>query len=207
MGLEVAALHQMRLSDLVADHGQGTLQKALKALERSEFPRALDLPVVRADGRLRTLAITTAPVVPEGQTLDAPDVRTEPSIILSFRDVTETRSVEAELRRTQEFLTSLIESSADAIVATDTRGRILLFNDAACRITGYSWDEAHGMYADALYPADTARRIMTELRSSEHGGPGKLSERRATLVPKPRNLSRSTLRCPWCIAPRAKRWP
>ena len=201
LGLEVAALHQMRLTDLVADHGLKTLESALAAMQRQELARSIDLPVVRADGRLRTLAITTAPVTPEDQDGPATASGPEPSIILSFRDVTETRSAEADLRRTQEFLTSLIESSADAIIATDMRGRILLFNDAASRITGYSWDEAHGMLAEPLYPPGTARRITAELRSVDNGGPGKLSERRATVVAKdgemiPVNLALSVVHSP-----------
>ncbi len=201
LGLEVGALHQMRLSDLVADHGLAVLKPALASLQRREFPLSLDLPVVRADGRLRTLAITTAPVKPEGSDDAGDEGGEETSIILSFRDVTETRSVEADLRRTQEFLTSLIESTTDAIVATDIRGRILLFNDAAARITGYSWDEAHGMMASALYPAGSARRINAELRSVENGGPGKLTERRVTIVAKdgeliPVNLALSVVHSP-----------
>ena len=183
LGLEVAALHQMRLSDLIADQGLDSLRTALDSIQQQKFPTSLDLHVVRADGRVRTLAITTAPVVPEGAGEPAvPDP--EPSVILSFRDVTDTRTVEADLRRTQEFLTSLIESSADAIMATDTRGRILLFNESASRITGYSWAEANGMRAESLYPAGTARKITAELRAVGHGGPGKLNERRATIVAK-----------------------
>ena len=198
LGLEVAALHQMRLGDLVADHGLPVLKPALESLQRREFPLSLDLPIVRADGRLRTLAITTAPVYPDGEDAEGGQ---EPSIILSFRDVTETRSVEADLRRTQEFLTSLIESTTDAIVATDMRGRILLFNDAAARITDYSWDEAHGMMASVLYQPGSARRIMAELRSVKNGGPGKLTERRATIVAKdgeliPVNLALSIVHSP-----------
>ncbi len=200
LGLEIAALHQMRLSDLVADHGLSALRSALLALQRRDFPTSLDLPVVRADGRLRTLAITTAPVIPDDERDGVADPP-EQSIILSFRDVTETRSVEADLRRTQEFLTNLIESSADAIVATDMRGRILLFNDAASRITGYSWDEAHGMLAEALYPPGFARRITAELRSVHNGGPGKVNERRSTVVAKdgeliPVNIALSVVHSP-----------
>ena len=201
LGLEIAALHQMRLSDLVADHGLSALRTALAALQRRDFPTSLDLPVVRADGRLRTLAITTAPVTPDDDGREGVADPPEQSIILSFRDVTETRSVEADLRRTQEFLTNLIESSADAIVATDMRGRILLFNDAASRITGYSWDEAHGMLAEALYPPGFARRITAELRSVHNGGPGKVNERRSTVVAKdgeliPVNIALSVVHSP-----------
>ena len=187
LGLEVAALHQMRLTDLVADHGHTTLNDVLDALQKREPVRDFDLPVVHADGRLRTLAVTVAPVEPKEPDGDGDEVleaSPEQSIIVSFRDVTETRSAEADLRRTQEFLTSLIESSADAIVATDMRGRIMLFNDAACRSTGYTWDEAHGMMAEVLYPPGTARRITEELRSDHNGSSGKLSERRATIVAK-----------------------
>ncbi|MEL7370831.1 MAG: PAS domain S-box protein [Myxococcota bacterium] len=180
LGLQVAALHQLRLTDLVPEHGLEILRPTLAALQRNEFPKELDLPVVRADGRPLTLAVTTAPVVPEGE-MDA-DNPYEPSIILSFRDVTETRVDEAKVRRTKEFLTALIESSADGIVATDMFGRIVLFNDAACRTTGYTRQEAETMPASDLYPPGIARKIGAELRSFDNGGPGRLTERRATIV-------------------------
>ena len=46
------------------------------------------------------------------------------------------RIVSSELRKTKEFLESLIEASVDAIVAADLSGTIILYNKGAERIYG-----------------------------------------------------------------------
>ncbi|RMG19647.1 MAG: PAS domain S-box protein [Deltaproteobacteria bacterium] len=121
--------------------------------------------------------------------------------VLSFRDVTEERRVESELRTTTEFLQNLIDSSADAIVAADRRGRILLWNAAAERITGWRSEEVVGgkMHVSAIYPDDGAREVMRMLRGPEHGGPGRLESIRVDLLSKdgeriPVSLSAAVLR-------------
>ncbi len=90
----------------------------------------------------------------------------------------------AMLARPQKFLERVIESSVDAIVATDVRGQILLFNPAASRIFGYSDAELHAMSVTDLYPDDGAREVMRAIRSEENGGPGRLGSYRCELLGK-----------------------
>ena len=84
-------------------------------------------------------------------------------------------SLEERLRHSNAFLKNLILSSVDAVMAADRRGKILIFNDAASEITGYSVDEAlKTLNIKEVYPKDVAYAVMRKLRSDEHGGQGKL---------------------------------
>src|SRR5204863_156020 len=97
---------------------------------------------------LRTVANATAVALRNAQ-LESQHGRA----ILSFRDVTDSREMESELRKTKEFLERLIDATADGIVACDLRGRILLFNKGAERVTGYQASDVVGrMHVDQLYP-------------------------------------------------------
>jgi PAS domain S-box-containing protein len=105
-------------------------------------------------------------------------------IILSFRDVTEMREMEGELRTTKEFLENLINSSVDAIVAADMNGNIMLFNKGAEQIYGYQAEAVIGrLHITQLYPADGANEVMQRLRDPRWGGVGRLGiERREILT-------------------------
>lgn len=106
-------------------------------------------------------------------------------IVLSFRDVTEKRILENELRKTKEFLERLIDSTVDGIIAADIKGNVVLFNRGAARITGYSPEEVIGkLPVWLLYPDGDAKRVMSELRSGEFGGRGRLLQSRQTVLGK-----------------------
>ncbi len=84
-------------------------------------------------------------------------------------------SLESELTRSNAFLRNLIMSSADGIIASDMKGKILIFNEAASKISGYTLDEAlTKLNIRNIYPGGGAREVMRNLRSPEHGGKGKL---------------------------------
>ena len=57
-------------------------------------------------------------------------------------DLVHLHSLETELTRSNAFLRNLIMSSVDGIIASDMKGRILIFNEAASQISGYTSDEA-----------------------------------------------------------------
>jgi PAS domain S-box-containing protein len=76
---------------------------------------------------------------------------------------------------TRQFLEKIIQSSPDAIVAADMRGRILLFNRGAERISGYRAREVVGrIHVRDLYTPNVAHEIMRRLRSPRFGGRGRL---------------------------------
>ena len=84
-------------------------------------------------------------------------------------------SLEERLRRSNAFLKNLLHSSVDGVIAADKSGKILLFNDAASEISGYSEGEAlTSLNIRDVYPDGGAYKIMAKLRSDQFGGPGKL---------------------------------
>ena len=84
-------------------------------------------------------------------------------------------SLEERLRHSYAFLKNLILSAVDGVMAADRKGKILIFNDAAVEISGYSVDEAlHNLNIRDVYPQDGAYEVMRKLRSDDFGGRGKL---------------------------------
>lgn len=196
LGFDADDMSRIRLGDIVQEQSRADLAGIMSAIVDGSYARDQDLAVLKADGHTAVLSMTCAPLVDAG-TGDLPDLvgrerrpsstsgsRRNATAIVSFRDVTTTRSMEDELRRTKDFLTNLIKSSADAIVAADMRGHIILFNPAAEVITGWSSEEILGQDVACMYPKGVARQILGELRSEEFGGPGKLQERREHLMTK-----------------------
>lgn len=101
------------------------------------------------------------------------------AVILAFRDVTAERALELELRSTKEFLERLIDSTVDAIIASDFKGQIILFNQGAERLFGYRARDVIGKKPVwELYEQGGARVIMRMLRSTSYGGVGRLEQTR-----------------------------
>ncbi len=69
------------------------------------------------------------------------------------------REAEAEVRRTREFLQRLIESSADAIIATDLEGRITYFSFGAREMLGYPQEEVLGRRIYELCTPESGREL------------------------------------------------
>jgi PAS domain S-box-containing protein len=79
----------------------------------------------------------------------------------------------------------LILSAVDGVIAADMRGKILIFNDAASQLLGYTPDEAlETLNIRELYPGDDARTVMKKLRSREYGEAGKLKACEVNLCTK-----------------------
>ncbi len=105
---------------------------------------------------------------------------------LYLRDLTERIEIERELRKTNSFLNNLIRSSVDGIVVLDTKGDVLIFNEGAERILGFTAEEIVGQ-PDALsrfYNLDTAQEMMRRMRSSDYGSAGKLNPTRISFTGK-----------------------
>lgn len=101
------------------------------------------------------------------------------AVILVFRDVTAERGLELELRSTKEFLERLIDSTVDAIIAADRHGQIILFNQGAERLFGYRARDVIGKIpVSELYEPGGAQQIMRMLRSTSHGGVGRIEQTR-----------------------------
>jgi PAS domain S-box-containing protein len=91
-------------------------------------------------------------------------------------DISDRKRMERELKEANEFLMNLIEDSVDAIIVTDMKGDILIFNEGAENILGYKAEEVVGkMNIRSIYPPGVAKEVMEKLRSSDYGGVGKVT--------------------------------
>jgi two-component system NtrC family sensor kinase len=80
-----------------------------------------------------------------------------------------------EIRKRHDFEHKLIQTSMDGIIANDRKGRLVVFNEGATRIYGYSREEALSeIHVTRLYPEGEARRIKKEIYGQDYGGPGRL---------------------------------
>jgi two-component system NtrC family sensor kinase len=97
-------------------------------------------------------------------------------------DISERIRMEHELQEKHGFLTNLLESSVDIIMVADMRGKMIFFNKAAEKLTGYPAEEVSGgFHVTEFYPQEVAKEIMRKLRSDNFGGRGKLENFRLTV--------------------------
>ena len=113
---------------------------------------------VRKDGSFFTAhAIVTSLKDPSGKTVGFVEIA---------RDITEKIALEKELWKTKDQLENIVQSSVDAIVTTDPKGKITFANRAFDEMVGRSREEIIGLpiyqfYQDGIAEA---RKIMSILR-------------------------------------------
>src|SRR5205823_3126787 len=97
--------------------------------------------VVRANGEERVVAVSTTPLVLEGELLGA---------VATLRDITEQQRAQDTLARSEARYRNLFESASDAIVTLDANGRFTTFNHAAEIISGYRREELVGQWCSPM---------------------------------------------------------
>jgi PAS domain S-box-containing protein len=161
-------------TELVSPGQRQSLANIIKQVVGGVNLEVFDVALSTTSGESLTVSVSSSTVLSE-----------HGGAVLAFRDVTEARALEGELRKTSDFLERLIDSTVDGIICADMRGNILIFNQGAARLYGYSPGEVVGkLPAWKLYPDGVARAIMAELRSAEHGGVGRMEPSRREIVTK-----------------------
>jgi PAS domain S-box-containing protein len=88
------------------------------------------------------------------------------------RVVKETRE---ELVKRHELEHNLIQSSMDGIIANDPKGKIIIFNQGAEHIYGYTREEAISeVHVTQLYTEGQAKQIKKMIYGNDYGEPGRL---------------------------------
>jgi PAS domain S-box-containing protein len=172
LGRSRVELVGQNLADLVAPEDRELAEMAVSDAAAGMPVRAYDLGVPGPDHRVRTVSLTGAALFGE-----------HGAAVLSFRDVTEERTLAADLRKTKDFLEGLVRQSVDAIVAADLLGRILLWNEAAERLFLYGASEAVGvLQLEQLFPPGETAELLRMLRGQDFGGKGRLGPVRREIV-------------------------
>jgi len=77
-----------------------------------------------------------------------------------FRDITERKQAEQELKASEEKLRAMFESITDGIVVTDLKGIILDVNDVVVQMSGLSREEIIGKDGFALIPREDRDKVV-----------------------------------------------
>ncbi|MEJ2070200.1 MAG: GAF domain-containing protein [Syntrophobacterales bacterium] len=146
--------------------------------------RLLIIPVLDA-GKV----VVVAAVGNKEENYDASDMRQLTMLMTGMWWLLERQRGEAaltsEIERMHEFQVKLIQTSADGIIANDTHGNIILFNEGAEQILGYRKDEVIGrLHVTRIYPPGVAREIKKKVKGPEHGGPGRLVQYQTRILAK-----------------------
>ena len=82
----------------------------------------------------------------------------------------------ADMLASKDFLEELIQSCPDGIIAVNREGIIVVFNEAAEKLTGFNSAEVLGKLsiADIYRSPDLARHVKKMLYAQENGGKGRL---------------------------------
>ena len=105
-------------------------------------------------------------------------------IVESLRDITEVKHLEKKYIDVRELIDKVVQSSVSAIMAADRKGEIILMNNSAVRMFGYSPDDANNINIEDFYPPGVARDIMRKLRDEDFGGKGKLPSTQVNIITK-----------------------
>ncbi len=139
------------------DRERGVAREISSKIE-AEGMTEYELERVRKDGRVFTAySIVTALRDPSGKTLGFLEIA---------RDITEKLALEKELWKTKDYLENIVQSSVDAIVTTDPKGRITYVNRAMEELVGRTREEMIGAPIYQFYQEGIAeaRKIMAILR-------------------------------------------
>jgi PAS domain S-box-containing protein len=166
-GYDETELRGRKMGELFAREDAERARDLKVGFTRGEYPQAIDLRVIHKTGRELTLSLSFNSVL-----------REEGAVLCSFRDVTQERAVEAELKKTKDFLQRVIDSSVDAIISADMKGRLLLFNRAAERVCRTTQAAMLGSDVRKMYPEGVAGQIMRAMRT----GNGRIEGLRTEIV-------------------------
>jgi PAS domain S-box-containing protein len=94
---------------------------------------------------------------------------------VTYQDFSERVKMTREIRRREAFVQNLIQNSIDGIIATDFEGKIVIFNQGAVDILGYSTDEVVGkMRYPQILSRETTNDIRNAFYTNAYGRKGKI---------------------------------
>ena len=88
-------------------------------------------------------------------------------VLLLMEDVTEQTRLSEEIRRVERHLASVVESATDLIISADPKGRIVTWNSAAEKVTGYSLKDVSGSFFHDVCATDCRPEVRASFAKVE----------------------------------------
>ncbi len=153
-GYSLDELTKLGVGDI---HPKKDLPHVLDEFEKQlkdEIALALDIPVLKKDGQVVYCDVNSRLVTIENRKVMAG----------FFRDTTERKRTEENLRKSEEKYRGLFESTQDGIIISDAQGVVASANQAAAAMLGYkNAEELANAPAETLYADPEDRRVLFEL--------------------------------------------
>jgi len=150
------------IDDLVAStEREYVAEREHRAVEGEE--QRYETKVVRTDGEERVVAVSTTPLVLDGELLGT---------VATLRDITEQKRAQDTLARSEARYRNLFESASDAIATFDANGRFTTFNHAAEIISGYRREELLGQWFAPMLPDDELPKALGNFQKALAGETG-----------------------------------
>jgi two-component system, LuxR family, sensor kinase FixL len=93
--------------------------------------------------------------------------------VWSLRDVTDRFRLESQVKQLDDLERNLVQASMDGVIVNDMLGCVLIFNEGAAKILGYTPDEVIGrIKVNKFYPENVPHEIKRLIYDSAHGGVG-----------------------------------
>jgi PAS domain S-box-containing protein len=152
---------EMLVPQRMRSHHAGDRKEFFAHSESRAMGKGRDLYGVRKDGQEFPLEIGLNPI----RTSDGMRV------LASVVDISERKWAEQTLQKERDFIAAVLETAGALVVVLDREGRILRFNRACERTTGYSSEEVMGRYVWDLFvipdEADGVKALFQRLRGGE----------------------------------------
>jgi PAS domain S-box-containing protein len=156
IGYAEEELKTMSLADI---HPKDALPRVVADFEsqmRGEKTLAAAIPCLRKDGAIFYADINSTTVALDGRTC----------LVGFFRDITERKRVEVELRKSEERFRQALENIPDVIVIYDRDLRIKNINAATLRITGRPVSDFIGRREEEIWPPEIYEVYLPTLRKA-----------------------------------------
>jgi PAS domain S-box-containing protein len=146
------------------DYREVVRERIQRSLAEGQPAPPLMEKFIRLDGTVIDVEVTAVPIMWEGR----------PAMQVVFRDITERKRMEEELKASEERYRDLFENANDGIYILDRAGRIVSFNRKAEEITGYTVEEVRGQsYTLFLPPGPERKKARRAFLKNMRGQPDK----------------------------------
>jgi PAS domain S-box-containing protein len=146
------------------DYREVVRERIRRSLAEGQPAPPLMEKFIRLDGSTIDVEVTAVPIMWEGR----------PAMQVVFRDITERKRMEEELKASEERYRDLFENANDGIYILDRAGRIVSFNRKAEEITGYTVEEVRGQsYTLFLPPGPERKKARRAFLKNMRGQPDK----------------------------------